>query len=207
MKTINKKGFTLIELLIVIGILAVLSTATVLMLNPAQMLAESRDTQRMNDLNTLSTAISLMQATATTCNSLGGNTSSGVGSACSLTAVPASACGAGHWGSSTAAANPVRLMGTLADAAPLYTARTITGSGWMMATLNGIGGGAPISTLPIDPANTVANNYQYACDANSKYELDVHLESEKYTNATTGKEATDGGTSATAYETGSTLAL
>ena len=34
-----KKGFTLIELVIVIGILAILATVVVLVLNPAQLLA------------------------------------------------------------------------------------------------------------------------------------------------------------------------
>ncbi len=55
------KGFTLIELLIVIGILAVLSTATVLMLNPAGMLAETRDSTRLTDLNAINQALSLYQ--------------------------------------------------------------------------------------------------------------------------------------------------
>jgi prepilin-type N-terminal cleavage/methylation domain-containing protein len=41
------KGFTLIELLIVIAILAILATAVVLVLNPAQILAQARDAQRI----------------------------------------------------------------------------------------------------------------------------------------------------------------
>ena len=54
-----EKGFTLIELLIVIGILAVLATITVLVLNPAQLFAQARDSQRVSDLSTLRSAISL----------------------------------------------------------------------------------------------------------------------------------------------------
>ena len=53
------KGFTLIELLIVIAILAILATTVVLVLNPAQILAETRDGQRLNDMGTLQSAISL----------------------------------------------------------------------------------------------------------------------------------------------------
>ena len=47
------KGFTLLELLIVIAIIAVLSVILVLVLNPAETLKKSRDTQRMSDLSTL----------------------------------------------------------------------------------------------------------------------------------------------------------
>src|SRR3989338_7505949 len=58
-----RKGFTLIELLIVIGILAILATTVVLVLNPAQILAESRDTQRVSDLGAVQSAIGLYLAT------------------------------------------------------------------------------------------------------------------------------------------------
>lgn len=54
-----KKGFTLIELLIVIGIIAVLAAAVLLVLNPAQILAETRDTQRLSDLDAVRGAVSL----------------------------------------------------------------------------------------------------------------------------------------------------
>jgi prepilin-type N-terminal cleavage/methylation domain-containing protein len=60
----NKKGFTLIELLIVIGILAILATTVVLVLNPAQLVAQARDTQRVSDLNTLKSAIAIYLSTA-----------------------------------------------------------------------------------------------------------------------------------------------
>ncbi|MGC9603563.1 MAG: type II secretion system protein, partial [Minisyncoccia bacterium] len=41
-------GFTLIELLVVIGILGTLATAVVLVLNPAQLLAQARDSTRLS---------------------------------------------------------------------------------------------------------------------------------------------------------------
>jgi len=61
-----QKGFTLIELLIVIGILAILTAAVVVALNPAQLLAQARDSQRLSDLDALRSAIALYAATATT---------------------------------------------------------------------------------------------------------------------------------------------
>ena len=60
-----KKGFTLIELLIVIAILAILATTVVLVLNPAQLLAQARDTQRISDLDSLKSAIAVYLTTAT----------------------------------------------------------------------------------------------------------------------------------------------
>ena len=59
-----KKGFTLIELVIVIGILAILATVVILVLNPAQLLAQARDSQRISDLGSVKSAIALYLATA-----------------------------------------------------------------------------------------------------------------------------------------------
>lgn len=56
------KGFTLIELLIVIAIIVVLAVITLLAINPAQILAKSRDSQRFSDLTTMATAINLYLA-------------------------------------------------------------------------------------------------------------------------------------------------
>ncbi|MFA6494844.1 MAG: type II secretion system protein, partial [Candidatus Paceibacterota bacterium] len=46
LKPCDLKSFTLIELLIVIGILAILVAAIVITLNPAQLLAQARDSKR-----------------------------------------------------------------------------------------------------------------------------------------------------------------
>ena len=54
-----KKGFTLVELLIVIAVLAILIAAVVIVLNPGEILAQARDSQRLNDLNTLKSALGL----------------------------------------------------------------------------------------------------------------------------------------------------
>jgi prepilin-type N-terminal cleavage/methylation domain-containing protein len=48
-----KAGFTLIELLIVIGILAILATVVVLVLNPTEMFKQARDSQRLSETDAL----------------------------------------------------------------------------------------------------------------------------------------------------------
>ena len=55
----GKRGFTLIELLIVIGVLAILATIVTLVLNPAEILKQTRDAQRISDLRSLRSAIDL----------------------------------------------------------------------------------------------------------------------------------------------------
>ena len=60
------KGFTLIELLIVIAIVAILSVVVILTLNPAELLKQTRDSNRISDLSTLKSALSLYLADVTT---------------------------------------------------------------------------------------------------------------------------------------------
>ncbi|GEM_PF-6879797 len=50
-------GFTLLELLIVIGILAIVGTVIVMILNPSEIFKQSRDTLRTTDLKAIDTAI------------------------------------------------------------------------------------------------------------------------------------------------------
>ena len=56
--TAKAKGFTLIELLIVIGIIAVLAVVVLLTLNPAELLRQARDSNRVSDLASLNSALS-----------------------------------------------------------------------------------------------------------------------------------------------------
>ena len=68
----NKKSvFTLIELLVVIAIIAILMVVVVITLNPGQLLAQSRDSNRLSNMSTLKTALSLYTADVATTTTLG----------------------------------------------------------------------------------------------------------------------------------------
>jgi prepilin-type N-terminal cleavage/methylation domain-containing protein len=53
----NRHDFTLIELLVVIAIIAILSVIVILTLNPAQLLMQARDSNRISDMSTLNDAL------------------------------------------------------------------------------------------------------------------------------------------------------
>lgn len=152
------KGFTLIELLIIIGIIAVLATSVVLIINPVKILAETRDVQRSFDLNTVKAAIDLAVYGAVS----GLNFPTGPG--CSFTQT-ASDPQVFPWGNCSAP--------TTADL------RKIDGNGWMKINL---GPNSSISVLPTDPIQNQNYSYHYkgSNTINGTFELNGRLESVKY---------------------------
>lgn len=171
-----KKGFTLLELLIVIGILAILATVVALVLNPAELLRQARDSQRLSDLRTINSAIGLWVASA---------------SSTTMTATSTCTSGSTTYGSSTCYNN---------------STTGITGSGWVNINFSNIPGGSPLSRLPLDPSNNATNYYQFVNDAtNITFELNANMESDKYKSGGPSDVETntkDGGTSNTVYEIG-----
>ena len=166
-----KKGFTLLELLIVIGIMAVLAPAATIVLNPAQLLAQARDSQRISDMDALKAAISLYLTDVTT-PSLGACSTAAGTKGRTFTADPTDGSFAGPVGAD--------ITGT----------RVTTGAGWVDVNFSGISGGSPLAVLPIDPKNTGNTVYRYACNqTNRTFELNACLESSKYIS----KMGEDGG--------------
>ena len=150
-----KKGFTLIELLIVIAILAILATTVVVVLNPAQILAQARDAQRISDLSSVKSAIALYLATAT------GTPVVSATSTCTITG-----CN-----------NP----GPFTTAPTVNVSTAVTGTGWVGVDLRGTSGGSSLSALPTDPTNSLVYYYGYKGSATAlTFKLAGRLESAKY---------------------------
>jgi prepilin-type N-terminal cleavage/methylation domain-containing protein len=203
MKNKIQKGFTLIELLIVIAIIAILAVVVVLTLNPAQLLAQARDSNRISDFATLKSALALYGTDVSTTTSMNGNASTtGVGAYALYTA---------NIGTSTATSsyNTSSTWGFSGGETSVVStsARTVGGSGWIPVNLNAISSGAPISVLPVDPVNSGSFMYIYAAST-TYFKLATKMESTKYQPGSPNDvESTDGGNSSTTYEQGSMLSL
>lgn len=57
LKTIKQKGFTLIEVLLVVAIIAILAGIVILAINPGKQLADTRNSQRQSDVNSIINAV------------------------------------------------------------------------------------------------------------------------------------------------------
>lgn len=197
MKNINisesKKGFTLIELLVVIAIVAVLAVVLVITLNPAQMLAQARDSTRISDLNSVKSALGLYLADVSS-PSLGTN-------------------GTCYYASSTVSAGFSNTCGgryTNTNATSQTATRSTNGtSGWIPVNLASISSGAPLASWPIDPVNNATYWYSYAATSTSQtFELDAKMESTRYANGgSSDVESTDGGSSSSVFEVGTYTGL
>lgn len=232
----QSKGFTLLELLIVIAVLAILSAALVLVLNPAESMKKSRDTQRMNDLAALKTAIGLY------ITSVGSpDLDAGLANGCLGDGVTAAkifySANIPDAGNLCPLALPGIDEGDDADGTfddtdfCTYNSANavVDGTGWLPVNLTGISGGSPISNLPIDPTNDIelgtstataptneALVYRYACqntatvgggNPSTVFEINAQLESDAFTASGSDKRGLDGGDNTNYYEVGTSLRL
>jgi len=186
------KGFTLLELIIVIGILAVLAAVSVLVLNPAQLFAQARDTTRIQDLAQVSSAVGLYLSTVNSPTLQGG-----AGFTCGT-----------NWGTSRSGGSPTKHVAASGATAHSFVF-AVDGTGWVAVPLNASTGGSPLATLPRDPTNDDTYNYQYSCNnTNKTFEVDAKMESTRYSNGgSDDKESRDGGNDANEYEIGTDLTL
>ncbi len=210
--SMQTKGFTLIELLVVIAIVAVLSVVVVLALNPAELLRQARDSNRISDLANLRSALTFYSTDVSGSPSY----SLGNGTLCYVdqtlaTPFATPGCGAGGAYTKRFAAGT-----TTANQATTSSLKLVNATGWIPVNFTLISSGAPLSALPIDPAPSVANNLFYAyrpggngatCTAVAStcttYEVTAHMESGKYQNGGSADvESTDGGVVSSTYEVG-----
>ncbi|HEX4104136.1 MAG TPA: type II secretion system protein [Candidatus Paceibacterota bacterium] len=221
MKRKNQKAFTLIELLIVIAIIAVLATVVVLSLNPAELLRQSRDSNRLSDMATYKSAISLYLADQSS-PSLGASGTCYVSVATGTFAVPNSSSSP-TWSGTATTSCALWMVTTITSAS---TTRGILGTnGWVPVNFNAISSGSPIGQEPIDPVNQVGTTtncsysggsgnpsncglfYSYDESGGTTFKTAAFMESGKYSASSTGVEGTDGGNSINVYESGTNPAL
>jgi prepilin-type N-terminal cleavage/methylation domain-containing protein len=192
----NRKGFTLIELLVVIAIIAILAVVVVLTLNPAELLRQSRDSNRVSDFATLKSALSLYIIDNTNSNLA----SSSFGyAACYLSTIGANATTSTNCGTFVSS-HP---SGNVSSTAALY--RNNNSTGWLPVNFSQLSYGSPLSSLPIDPTNNASYYYAYAATTTNGYyfELDTFMESKKYNaSGTNDVVSVDGGDNNLIFEAG-----
>jgi prepilin-type N-terminal cleavage/methylation domain-containing protein len=182
----NKKGFVLTELLVVVSILAVLATAVASFLNPGETLSQGSDAQRIADIETLNTAISIYNLKV---RGFRGEENEvyislpDIAENCSTHLSVLPALSSGWYYHCVTEANLMKIDGT----------------GWLPINLNAMPGGSIMFRLPVDPVNNASAGefYSYAVSADG-YELAATIVSEKFSN----EAQTDNGKSDVMYELG-----
>ncbi|MDP1706681.1 MAG: LamG-like jellyroll fold domain-containing protein [bacterium] len=164
----NRSSFTLIELLVVIAILAVLSVAVVFIINPSDIIKQSRDTNRLTDLNNLNKALGIFDVTNP--NDFTGTSSiiyvslSDTSGTCANLGLPSLPGGYAY------------------RCVTSSTLTKIDGTGWIPINFASVSYGSPIQRLPIDPVNTSTTGEYYSYVTGGSWELNAILSSNKYRN-------------------------
>jgi prepilin-type N-terminal cleavage/methylation domain-containing protein len=214
LKKAGRKGFTLIELLVVIAILAVLAVVVVLTLNPAGLLQEARDSNRISDMATLKSGISLYLADVPSPFSapsaplpvfgdcyLSIPTATGLLVPITKNTTQASTTCVSWFGSqlATSTSNPV-------TSTPI---RTTSGLGWIPINMSLLSAGSPFAAWPVDPLNTAGYFYSFiATSSNTTFKIGMFMESTKYeASGTADVVGTDGGSNPLIFEGGNNLSL
>jgi len=187
-----KRGFTLIELIITFGVIGMVVSIAVVAINPAEMLKKSRDTRRIADLVALYTALQLAYS-----QELGFGTCDGTKIYASLP-------------SSDPLSNDNLPSGVSWNQVSDNNLYKVDGAGWIPVNFASLGGGSPLSVLPVDPKKSSSNNlfYTYTCNSLKQFTLTAWFESQYYgPKGANPQSKNDGGPDPYLYEVGSHLSL
>ena len=191
----NNSSFTLIELLVVLALVAILSVVVILTLNPAELIKQARDSNRLSDLSTINTALNLFSADVTA-GFMGTSTvvyvsiPDNVSLTCGSLGLPALPDGYNY------------------NCVTSVNLRNTNGTGWVPVNFQRISSNSPISQLPIDPTNTTTTRLYYTYIPGGSWELNGAIEASK--NKLGGSNdlvSKDGGNAISTYEIGNDLTL
>ncbi len=171
------KGFTLIELMIALAIISILAITVILVINPANLLREARDSQRLADLNQMNKAMSLYIANVGSIPTAicPASPSAGVATTCyaEWKSGLLNSQGFAGFGDAVRCGQRYVRTGSVASEVPPYppqvplsrnfttvtsTSQAINGGGWIPLDLTAISIGVPISAWPMDPKPVVNLN-------------------------------------------------
>jgi len=184
------KGFTLVELLAVVAILATIVTATVVVMNPVEMLQQAEDAVRLNDINSIHQVLTLFRSQRP-----GGSIGEPNIVYVSIPSASSTCVGAGL---------PALPTGWEYRCVPAERLRRIDGNGWIPVNFAAIPGRIPFTILPIDPVNTAASGSYYAFVTDRRtWALATMTRSRRHSAASIG----DGGTDFARFEAGTNLSL
>ena len=193
----NNKSFTLIELLVVLALVAILSVVVVMTLNPAELIKQARDSNRLSDLSTINTALNLFSADVTS-GFMGTSTVVYV-------SIPDTSPTCANLG---LPALPTSTIAWTYKCATSQNLRNVDGTGWIPVNFQRISSNSPISQLPVDSINTTTTRLYYTYVTGGSWELNATIEASKNKLGGSGDLVSkDGGSAASQYEIGNNLAL
>jgi len=200
----DRSAFTLIELLVVIAIIAILAVVVVLTLNPIELLRQSRDSNRVSDMSTLTSALGDYNTDQS------GSASFNMGSSSVVYVSIADPTATSSAGDQCQGLGLISLPGAYTyHCSSTSTYRNVNGTGWIPVNFQNMSTGAPLGSLPVDPTNNSSTRFYYTYMTNgTQYEVTSPMESAKYqVGGSSDVISGDGGLLATVYEKGSKLGL
>jgi len=198
------QGFTLLELLLVVAIIAVLSMFVLVAVNPVELMKQSRDSVRLNDLRTLKQAVLLAANNNEDLDMDGPNFSD----SCSGQSSPKVFVSVPFDNGETPPPLPLSWAGWSWSQVSTDNLYNVDGTGWLPIDFRSLSGVPPSSTLAalsVDPINTFASGLYFTYVCGGSFELTTKLESKKYEDEQV--VAKDGGDSPKLYEIGSDLEI
>lgn len=194
LKNKNKyqSGLSLVELLLVVSIIGILGIAAVMIINPTEILRQSRDGRRIADLQSIDRALGMYKQDNKV--NFGGINIVYI----SLVDSTSSAC-ASH------SLPPLSSGWSYRCVTSESSLRRIDGTGWVPVDFTSITSGSIIPSLPVDPINSASGRFYYGYMTKAgRWALISFLESERYLRISASQ---DGGVDSNRLEVGTDISL